>query len=124
MAVELLIRLHDGPGKRRKGDIVSAKALPHRGWGKGEGLPNYTIIRIEDKGLKDIESFTIRHKPILFDAKGQVIESMRSTYGVNIDALPSVDRIAAITLGKVYSDWTTINTRLINYVALDALGGK
>lgn len=116
MAVELLIRNFDGPGGRMKGDIVDKRPSPFE-WGKDEGLPNYGVICIEDKELEDLTMFQ-RHKPVLYNEKGETIISLRSTFGVNIDTLPFEDRLA-ISLGqKAYSTWSTITARLIDYIAL------
>lgn len=122
MPVEFLVRMHDGPKGRKKGDILSPKDIPHRGYGKGEGLPDYAVVRIEDRTAKDIQRFTQRHVPILFDAKGDVIESYRNIFRINVDALPAVDRTAILTIGRAYLNWSAASDRLIDVIALDRLG--
>lgn len=122
MAVELLVRRFDGPGGRHRGDIVSAKTLPHRGWGKEEGPPNYAIIRIEDKAAKEIESYLKRHVPILFDAEGNPTKTYRNAFRINIDVLPIIDQEAINTIGMVYTDWSVVSSKLVNVIALDKLG--
>ena len=121
MPVELLVRNFDGTGGRKKGDVVSKRPAGFN-WGKGEGPPNYTIIKIDDKEVKDLPF--IRHKVLLFDDRGEAIETLRSPIGINLDALPVTDK-AAISLNlPVYSDWSSIGSRLIDYIALNAKGVK
>ena len=122
MAVELLVRMFDGPGGRKKGDILSPKDVPHGGFGKGEGPPDYAVVRIEDRTAKDIQTYTRRHVPILFDAKNDVLESYRNVFRLNIDALPAVDRTAILTIGRAYLNWSAASARLIDVIALDRLG--
>ena len=78
---ELLVRKSDGTGGRKKGDIVSVKPVPNKGWAKGEGPPNYIIITINNI---DAESFKTmyhhRHKPIKWNLDGMSTETVRSHY--------------------------------------------
>jgi len=85
MAVEILIRLKDGPSGRERGDIVSIKPVPNRGWGKGEGPPNYKIIRLETADYRMFKrDYCKRHEAIV-DAYGKPISSRRSKYKMDPD---------------------------------------
>lgn len=86
MAVELLVRTTDGPAGRRRGDIVSVRQLPFRGWGNAETLPNYLIVRIDDVDKKGFKSFEGRH--ILLNPDDPKSPSKRSKYRLDIDKLP------------------------------------
>ena len=87
MSIELLVRASDGPGGRRKGDIVSVKQVPHRGWGKDEDLPNYLIVRIVDVDKKGFKKYEGRH--IQLNPLDPNSPSKRSKYRLNLDILPN-----------------------------------
>ena len=80
MAIELLIRLSDGTGNRKKGDIVSIKPVPNSGWGRGEGPPNYIIIVISDLNFSDAKQYKARN----FEVNDIRI---RSKYSLDITSL-------------------------------------
>lgn len=101
MAIELLVRTTDGPAGRQRGDIVSVKQLPHRGWGEGETLPNYLIVKIDDtdkEGFKDYEGRHLHVNPL--DDKSA---SKRSKYRLNLDVFPKdyAEKRPHLTLTKV-----------------------
>lgn len=84
--IELLVRTKDGPAGRRKGDIVSVKELPHKGWGNAETLPDYLVIRIDDTDKEGFKQYEGRHQNINpLDSKSA---SRRSKYMLDIDNLP------------------------------------
>jgi len=87
MEIELLVRIADGSAGRMRGDIVSMKKLPHRGWGNGENLPNYLVIRISDITLDTaMDIYAQRHVELNpLDLKSP---SKRSNYRLDLDALP------------------------------------
>lgn len=108
MAIELLVRTTDGPAGRERGDIVSVKQVPHRGWGNGENLPNYIIVRIDDtdkEGFKEYEGRHLRINPN--DPKSA---SKRSKYRLNLDTLPKdyAEKRPHLTLNK-----TTVTSNAI-----------
>lgn len=82
--IELLVRRFDGSGGRAKGDIVSMKAVPHKGWGKGEGPPNYVIVRIEGVSVKDFSQYHVRHGKLEESDKP---ETVRSRFRFDLDSL-------------------------------------
>lgn len=86
MAIELLVRTKYGPGGRARGDIVSVKSVPNRGWGKGEDLPNYLIIRIDDTDKTGFKKYEGRH--VKLDPIDDKSPSKRSKYRLNLDILP------------------------------------
>lgn len=92
ISLECLVRKYDGPGGRRAGDIVSVKQLPNKGWGKGEGLPNYVIIKITDIGLGDFKQYKGRH--VLIDDKDPNSERVRSKYRFDLTTLPNYSEIS------------------------------
>ena len=101
MAVEILYRLFDGTGGRKKGDIVTVKPAPHRGWGKGEGLPNYGILKIDDVDKTTIDSlYYQRHKPVKWDVMGGALETIRSWHRID-DAKLSVNDKLSLDAGDI-----------------------
>lgn len=84
---ELLVRKYDGPGGRKSGDIISVKELPHNGWGKGEGPPNYVIVRITDVDEKGIEQYIGRHVPVKESEPHGA--KVRSKYRFDLSTLPN-----------------------------------
>jgi len=100
MAIEVLFRLKDGPSGRRAGDIVAVKELPHRGWGKEEGPPNYAVVRISDVDKKNFEQYHKRHYTEII---GDSVYGARSKFKLNIDAL-SVEDKTALTETGLYED--------------------
>lgn len=85
MAVELLVRITDGPAGRMRGDIVSVKSVPNRGWGKGEDLPNYLVVRIDDVDKEGFKEYEGRHLKINPDDPKSA--NKRSKYRLNLDTL-------------------------------------
>lgn len=84
MAIELLVRTKDGPAGRQRGDIITVKPVPNKGWGKGEDLPDYLIIEIEDidkEGFKEYEGRHVKLNPL--DVKSA---SKRSKYRLDLDS--------------------------------------
>lgn len=61
MTVELLVRMADGVGDRKKGDIVAVKQVPHSGWGAKEGPPKYQVVKMPDAEYKDVAQIAGRH---------------------------------------------------------------
>lgn len=100
MAVELLIRMTDGPGDRLAGNIVSVKAYPNAGWGLEEGLPNFAVIRIEPVTLAQMEQYRKRHDG--FTDANRIMWKRRSQYRIDISALPVAAR-NALTDNGFYS---------------------
>lgn len=86
MAIELLVRTTDGPAGRMRGDIVSVKPVPNKGWGKGEDLPNYLIIRIGNIDKDDFKKYEGRHLCINLEDINSA--SKRSKYRLDLDSLP------------------------------------
>ena len=86
MAIELLVRTTDGSAGRMRGDIVSVKQVPHKGWAKGEDLPNYLIIRIGDINKDDFKEYEGRHLHI--NSLDINSASKRSKYRLDLDSLP------------------------------------
>jgi len=86
MNIELLVRTKDGPAGRLKGDIVSVKQVPHRGWGREETLPNYLIIRVKGVSKEGYKEYEGRHLKVNPDD----IESARkrSKCRLNLENLP------------------------------------
>jgi len=62
MAIEVLVRLKDGPpgSGREKGQIIHVKPYPNKGWGKAEGPPEYGVIRIMDLDYNDPQAVAMR----------------------------------------------------------------
>lgn len=88
MTIELLVRTKDGSaGLRQRGDIVSVKQVPHRGWGNGENLPNYLVVRIEDANLDTaMKVYAQRH--VKLNPLDDKSPTKRSNYRLNLDTLP------------------------------------
>lgn len=87
MAIELLVRTTDGPAGRMRGDIVTIKELPHRGWGKDEDLPNYLVIRIDNINL-DTEMDVYAKRHVQLNPQDIKSPSKRSNYHLDLDTLP------------------------------------
>jgi hypothetical protein len=85
VSLECLVRKYDGPGGRKAGDIVTVKRSP-ASWGKGEGLPNYVIIKVTGIGLGDFEQYKGRH--VLVNESEPQGERARSKYRFNLSTLP------------------------------------
>lgn len=100
MAVELLVRTTDGPAGRMRGDIVSVKLIPNRGWGNGETLPNYLVVKIDDVGKEDFKDYEGRHLRLNPSDFNSV--SKRSKYRLNLDVLPKdyAEKRPHLTLNK------------------------
>ena len=86
MAIELLVRTTGGPAGRMRGDIVSVRELPFKGWGKGEDLPNYLVVRINDVDKEGFKKYEERHLRINPDDIKSA--SKRSKYRLDLDNLP------------------------------------
>lgn len=87
---DFLIRMTDGTGGRKKGDVVGrAKEVPHVGWGAAECLPNYGVVRIKNVNFSQVSAYTKRHVPTKYDSQGNVISSVRCHYRFNIDTMGS-----------------------------------
>jgi len=86
MAIEVLVRLKDGPGGRERGDIVSVKPIPNKGWGRSEGPPNYRIVRLETADYRIFaRNYHKRHDSIV-DGNGRPISSRRCRYKMDPDS--------------------------------------
>lgn len=110
MAVEFLIRLYDGSAGRTAGDIISAKQVPHNGWGKEEGLPNYAIIRITDKDLPAVNTYNQRH---YFEIRNTNEEwHARSRYRINLSTLPTNLRNSLFKNGRIEVSLSQIATQI------------
>lgn len=92
--IEILVRLHDGPGGRCAGDIVSVKELPHRGWGKEEGPPNYMVVKA-DIPMKTFVQYHKRHF-IIEDSNG--LWSCRSKYKLDLTQLSKDEKGGLVAL--------------------------
>jgi len=97
MAIEVLIRLYDGTGTRHAGDIVAVKQTPHAGWGAGEGLPNYALIRLNRPTLTDFAAYHVRHYRV--PVTETAYDYARSKFRVNLAALPAAARTALFNTG-------------------------
>ena len=85
--IEILVRMFDGPGGRAKGDIVSVKELPHKGWGKGEGPPNYVIVKVSGTTAKEFSQYHVRHGKLDENDISENPERVRSRFRFNLDSL-------------------------------------
>ena len=85
MAIELLVRTTDGPAGRQKGDIISVKQVPHKGWGNGETLTNYLIIRIDNTDKRGFKNYEGRH--VVLNPKDPDSPCKRSKYRLDLDNL-------------------------------------
>lgn len=92
ISIECLVRKYDGPGGRMAGDIVSVKQLPHKGWGREEGPPNYVIIKVTDIGLGDFKQYRGRH--ILVEENKPDGERVRSKYRFDLTKLPNYSELS------------------------------
>lgn len=97
MAVEILIRMIDGPGDRRAGNIIAIRPHPHQGWGAGERLPLYAVVRIVNVTFSAMEGYHRRHDGYT-DAE-HIIWRRRSKYRIDIAALPAAMRNALMAVG-------------------------
>lgn len=90
-SIEILVRKFDGleGSGRKRGDIVVVKELPHVGWGREEGPPNYVIVKIDDISAKEFEQYNIRHGKLSDSDLQENPETVRSRYRFNLDTLPS-----------------------------------
>jgi hypothetical protein len=108
--IELLVRKYDGPGGRKAGDIVSVKGVPHKGWGRDEGLPNYVIITISDMDLEDFNQYKGRHVPVEDDKPGG--ELVRSKYRFDLANLPNYQvSSSAVTISEVQTAANIVDRR-------------
>jgi hypothetical protein len=85
MAIELLVRTTDGPAGRMRGDIVSVRQLPFRGWGKDETLPNYLVIRIDNTDKEGFKKYEGRH--VRLNPEDPDSPCKRSKYRLDLDTL-------------------------------------
>lgn len=90
ISVECLVRKYDGPGGRMAGDIISVKQLPHKGWGREEGPPNYVIIKVTGGDFKQYEG---RH--VLTDEKDPNSPRVRSKYRYDLITLPNYSELSS-----------------------------
>lgn len=93
LSVECLVRKYDGPAGRRAGDIVSVKVIPHKGWGREEGPPNYVIIKVTDVGFDGLIQYKGRH--VLVDDKDPNSLTVRSKYRFDLTTLPSYSELSS-----------------------------
>lgn len=94
LSVECLVRKYDGPGGRRAGDIITVKRVPHKGWGREEGLPNYVIIKVIGlSSLADFRQYIGRH--VLIDENDTKKETVRSKYRFDLTTLPSYSELSS-----------------------------
>lgn len=87
MAVDILVRTTDGPAGRKRGDIISAKGTPHNGWGDGENLPNYLVIRINNIKLMNFSDYHKRHEYV--NPNDTMFGYRRSRYHLDLDNMPT-----------------------------------
>ena len=109
MAIELLVRATDGPAGRMRGDIVSVRQLPFRGWGKDETLPNYLIVRIDDVNKEEFKKYEGRH--VMLNPEDPNSPHKRSKYRLDLDNLPKeyAKKKPHLTVNKN----TTINNAIL-----------
>lgn len=88
-SIECLVRKYDGPSGRRAGDIVSVKQLPHKGWGKCEGPPDYVIVKIDGVSVKGFSQYHVRHGKLDENDISEKPERVRSRFRFNLDNLPT-----------------------------------
>lgn len=91
-SVECLVRKYDGPGGRKAGDIVSVKQLPHKGWGREEGPPNYIIVKVTNISLGAFNKYKGRH--VLVDEAKPDGKRVRSKYRFDLTALSGYSEIS------------------------------
>ncbi len=84
MPIEVLVRLHDGPGGRTAGDIVNVKDVPCS-WGRGEGPPNYGIVSIADTTKEEFMPYFKRHLPEEDNGQGGMHPEVRSKYRLKVE---------------------------------------
>lgn len=117
MAVECLVRKYDGGGGRKSGDIVSVKEIPHKGWGRGEGPPNYVIVTVNDTDMRGFERYKGRHHPV--DENNPHGKRVRSAYRFNLTTLPNFTELSStVTASK-----TQVVANLIDRKAEVLAGG-
>lgn len=110
-AIELLVRTSDGPGGRRKGDIISMKQIPHVGWGKGEGPPNYVIVKIDNLKARDFAQYHVRHGKLYTSDTSEFPETVRSRFRFDLDNLPTAIS-GMITAQKTATEENLIDRRV------------
>ena len=97
MAIELLVRLTDGPAGRERGDIVVVKTLPHKGWGKREGPPHYAVVRVDDATDEKafLATYHSRHDTLAVSATKDTedLYQRRSRYKIDLDALETAEKV-------------------------------
>lgn len=108
-SVECLVRKYDGPGGRKAGDIVSIKPFPNKGWGKGEGPPNYVIIKVTNIGLGDFEQYKGRH--VLVDENKPDGERIRSKYRFDLTTLPNYSELSSSVAVELFQATTNLIDR-------------
>lgn len=106
-AIELLVRTSDGPGGRARGDIISLKQLPHKGWGRDEGPPHYVIVKVTGEDAKTFAKYHVRHWKVHDFDMSENAPTVRSRYRFDLDSLP------AALAGKIE---TTKQTAFANLV--------
>jgi len=113
MAIELLVRLNDGPAGRKRGDIVSVKACPCT-WGYCERPPTFIVIRIENADKNKIQEYKGRHVLLDSNDKSEKPITIRSRYKFNLDKLPKDYKMAAphLTVAKSIVDAKKIDRRI------------
>lgn len=97
MAIEALLRLTDGPGDRKAGSIISVKAYPNNGWGAGESLPNYAVVRILNISYSQFEQYNKRHEK--FIDTDRLVWKRRAKYRVDFNLVPTAIREALFNNG-------------------------
>ena len=110
-SVELLVRTTNGAGGRRRGDIVSMKQIPHKGWGREEGLPNYVIVKIDNITARDFSQYHVRHGKLDENDMSEKPETVRSRFRFNLDNLPTAVS-GRITIQKTEAITSLIDRRV------------
>lgn len=111
MATEILVRLHDGPGGREAGQFLTPRPYPFPGYSQFEktGMSQrYARVVILDKDPEEVATIIGRHTPVLFNAKGEVISSLRSAVKLHMGVLRAVDHAAIQARARVMKNWLDI----------------
>jgi hypothetical protein len=108
-SVEILVRTKDGPGGRRKGDIVCVKESPAK-WGGKEGPPDYVIVKIPGIKAENFRRYHIRHGKLRNTDPDETAERVRSRYRFDLDNMPAANE-GIITTGSIAAVSNLIDRR-------------
>lgn len=118
---DVLVRLQSGgvdtPDPRWAGDLVAYKILPHKGWGRREGLPMYGRLRVTDVDVKACGDRCKRHHAEMeADLKTERFH-VRATHWINLNLLAAAQRRELFTTGQLTITAAEFYSRCNNRVA-------